>query len=99
MDEYGGDRMRITHEEVKHIAKLAKLSLKEEEVENLQKKTVLCETIEAIDVNKIHSYKEWENPYFGFPHSRLYFLLLPRNNNQHLLQETNKGMLPILTMI
>lgn len=35
-------------------------SKKEEEVENLQKKTVLCETIEAIDVNKIHSYKEWE---------------------------------------
>lgn len=33
MDKYGGDKMKITHEEVKHIAKLAKLSLKAEEVE------------------------------------------------------------------
>lgn len=35
-------------------------SKKEEEVENLKKKTALCEQIEAIDVNKISSYKEWE---------------------------------------
>lgn len=33
---------------------------KEEEIENLQKKTALCEEIESIDVNKINSYKEWD---------------------------------------
>lgn len=35
-------------------------SKKEEEVENLQKKTALCEAVEAIDALKISSYKEWE---------------------------------------
>ena len=35
-------------------------SKKEEEVENLKNKTALCEKIEAIDVTKISSYKEWE---------------------------------------
>ncbi len=35
-------------------------SKKEEEVENLKKKTALCEQVEAIDVAKISSYKEWE---------------------------------------
>ncbi len=35
-------------------------SKKEEEVENLKKKTELCELVEAIDVTKISSYKEWE---------------------------------------
>lgn len=36
------------------------LSKKEEEVENLKKKTALCEAIEAIDLTKISSYKEWD---------------------------------------
>lgn len=35
-------------------------SKKEEEVENLQKKTALCEQVEAIELSKISSYKEWE---------------------------------------
>ena len=35
-------------------------SKKEEEVENLKNKTALCEKIEAIDLKKISSYKEWE---------------------------------------
>lgn len=35
-------------------------SKKEEEVENLKKKTALCEAIEAIDLTKISSYKEWD---------------------------------------
>lgn len=35
-------------------------SKKEEEIENLKNKTLLCEAIEAIDVTKISSYKEWE---------------------------------------
>lgn len=35
-------------------------SKKEEEVDNLKRKTELCEKIEAIDVTKISSYKEWE---------------------------------------
>lgn len=35
-------------------------SKKEEEVENLKKKTALCEQVEAIEVAKISSYKEWE---------------------------------------
>ena len=35
-------------------------SKKEEEVENLKKKTALCEAVEAIELAKISSYKEWD---------------------------------------
>ena len=35
-------------------------SKKEEEVENLKKKTALCEAVEAIDLAKISSYNEWD---------------------------------------